>query len=110
MKFIFLMNPLEGVVFGTDTTFALMLGAHNRGHDVYYVPQDGITLVEGKVYFHALKVVPQSIEHMPFEQEEHVRRLGADEIDAVFLRPDPPMDERYIMNTWALDHLPKRVA
>jgi glutathione synthase len=104
------MDPLEGVSFGTDTTFALMLGAHNRRHEVYFVPEDGISLIEGKIYFHTIKVIPQAVEHMPFEQEEHMLRLSQDDVDAVFVRPDPPLDEQYIMNTWALDQLPKRIA
>ena len=46
------MDPLENIVFEKDTTFMMMLGAHKRGHEVYYLPKDGISLVEGKVYFH----------------------------------------------------------
>src|SRR5882724_815965 len=108
MKFLFLMDPLETIIFEKDTTFMLMLGAHARGHEVYYVPKDGISLVEGKVYFHSLKVIPQSIEHIPFK-EEHSARLSQDDIHAVFVRPDPPVDDQYIMNTLLLDHLPKKV-
>ncbi len=103
------MDPLEGVIFEKDTTLMLMLGAHARGHDIYYVPKDGISLVEGKVYFHALKVIPQALAHMPFKEEFSVR-LSQDDIHAVFIRPDPPLDEQYITNTWLLDHLPKKVA
>jgi glutathione synthase len=97
------------VIFEKDTTFMLMLGAHARGHEIYYVPKDGISLVEGKVYFHSLKVIPQAIEHRLFK-EEFSARLSQDEIHAVFVRPDPPVDEQYITNTWLLDHLPKKVA
>jgi len=108
MKFLFLMDPLEGINYEKDTTFILMLGAHASGHEVYYVPKDGISLVEGKVYFHALKVIPQALAHMPFK-EEFSARLSQDEIHAVFIRPDPPLNEQYITNTWLLDHLPKRI-
>jgi len=109
MKFLFLMNPLETVVFEKDTTFMLMLGAYRRGHEIYYVPKDGISLIEGKIFFHTTKVIPQNIAHMPFK-EMSMARLSQDDIHAVFVRPDPPVDASYIMNTWLLDHLPKRVA
>jgi glutathione synthase len=109
MKFVFLMDPLESVVCEKDTTFAFMLGAHNRRHEVYYLPKDGITLQDGKLYFHVIKVKPQAILHQPF-LEEHALRLSQDEIHAVFIRPDPPFDSQYLMNTWLLDHLPKRIA
>ncbi len=109
MKFLFLMDPLETVIFEKDTTFIIMLGAHARGHEIYYLPEDGISLVEGKVYFHVTKVIPQAITHMPFK-EEHAARLSQDDIHAVFIRPDPPFDEQYLMNTWLLDLLPKHIA
>jgi glutathione synthase len=103
------MDPLETVIFEKDTTFMMMLGAHARGHEVYFLPKDGISLVEGKVYFHVTKVIPQTNRTSPFKKE-HTARLVQDDIHAVFVRPDPPMDERYLMNTWLLDHLPKSVA
>jgi glutathione synthase len=103
------MDPLETVIFEKDTTLMIMLAAHARGHEVYYLPEDGISFVEGMVYFHATKVIPQSIAHQPFK-EEHAARLSQNDIHAVFIRPDPPVDEQYLMNTWLLDHLPRRVA
>ncbi len=108
MKFLFLMDPLETVIFEKDTTFMLMLGAHRRGHEVYFLPMDGISFVEGKVYFRVTKVIPQNIAHMPFK-EVHKARLSQDDIHVVFIRPDPPVNEQYLMNTWLLDHLPKHV-
>ncbi len=109
MKFIFLMDPLETVVFEKDTSFMLMLGASTKGHETYFCPKDGLSLIDGKVYFHTIKVKPQAVAHEPFI-EEHAARLSQDEIQAVFIRFDPPFDEQYLMNTWILDHLPKSVA
>jgi glutathione synthase len=103
------MDPLETINFDKDTTFIIMLAAHSRGHEVYFLPEDGISFIDGKLYFHATKVIPQSITHMPFK-EEHTAHLSQDDIHAVFIRPDPPVDEQYLMNTWLLDHLPERIA
>ncbi len=103
------MDPLENIVFEKDTTFMLMLGAHRKGHEVYYLPKDGISLIDSKLYFHVIKVKPQNIAHEPFI-EEHTLRLSQDDIHAVFIRPDPPFDEQYLMNTWFLDLLPKHIA
>jgi glutathione synthase len=85
-----------------------MLGAHARGHEVYFLPEDGITLLEGKVFFHVTKVIPQAVAHMPFKKESRAH-LSQDDIHAVFIRTDPPFDEHYLMNTWLLDHLPKHI-
>ncbi len=108
MKFLFLMDPLETVVMEKDTTYILMLGAHKKGHEVYFLPEDGITLKEGKLYFHVIKVRPQAVAHEPFV-EEHAATLTQDQVHAVFVRPDPPVDEQYLMNTWLLDQLPSNV-
>ena len=108
MKFLFLMDPLETVAMEKDTTFILMVGADERGHDVYFLAEDGIALKDGKVHFHVIKVKPQLIAHEPFI-EEHAATLTQDEVHAVFVRPDPPVDEQYLMNTWLLDQLPPRV-
>jgi glutathione synthase len=108
MKYLFLMDPLETVVFEKDTTLMLMLEAHARGHEVYYLPKEGISLVEGKLFFHVTKVKPQAIAHEPFIQE-HLARLSQDDVGAIFIRPDPPFDEAYLVNTWLLDHLPSRI-
>ena len=103
------MAPLETIIYEKDTTFMMMLGAHARGHEVYYLPEDGISFIEGKVYFNVTKVIPQAMAHLPFKKEL-TTCLSQDDIHAVFIRPDPPVDEHYLMNTWFLDHLPKRIA
>lgn len=108
MKFIFLMDPLESVKFDKDTTFILMVGAHNKGHEVFYVPKGGLTLKNGKVIFHTTKVIPQLVKHQPFVIDRPVI-LTDDEVDAVFVRTDPPFDHQYLMATWLLDRLPARI-
>lgn len=109
MKFIFLMDPLETVNYEKDTTLALMLGAKERGHDVYYLPVGGINLKNGLVYFNAVKVTPRRVKSHPFITGPR-SILPADKVDAVFVRTDPPFDQEYLMHTWLLDRLPSRVA
>ena len=108
MNFIFLMDPLENVVMEKDTTFILMLGAHNKGHSVYFLPKDGITLKNGKLLFHTVKVTPQAISHEPFVIEHSVV-LSDDQVHAVFIRTDHPFDNAYLMTTWLLNRLPKHI-
>jgi len=109
MKFVFLMDPLETVVFEKDTTFALMLGAKARGHDVYFLPANGITLKNGKIILHVTKVIPQRIKAKPFVIKQKLD-LPAETVDVVFIRPDPPFDDEYLLHTWLLDRLPVSVA
>jgi len=108
MKFVFLMDPLETVIFEKDTTFALMLGSQRRGHEVYFLPSDGMTLQNGQIIFHATRVVPQKTKSRPFVIKQKIDLL-AEKVDAVFVRTDPPFDEEYLLHTWFLDRLPSHV-
>ncbi|MDP8265388.1 MAG: glutathione synthase [Candidatus Aceula meridiana] len=108
MNFIFLMDLLEGIKYEKDTSFALMMGAYFKSHKVYYVPQGGITLKDGKLYFKATEVVPQKDPQNPFVIREK-KEIGQDDVDVVFIRTDPPFNESYLMDTWLLDRLPASI-
>ena len=108
MNFIFLMDPLDTVVMDNDTTFILMLGAHRKGHKIFYLPDGGMTLRYGQLFFDTISVVPQQNKERPFIQGEEII-LQEDEINAIFIRNDPPFDQQYLMNTWLLDKLMRRI-
>lgn len=112
MNFVFLMDPLETVNVHKDTSFIFMVGAVRRGHRVFYLPSGGLSIDRGRVVFDALEVTPHadlgSSPGGPFERGMW-RELTDDDVDAVFIRTDPPFDATYLMNTWLLDHLPRRV-
>lgn len=109
MKFLFLMDPLETVNPKKDTSFAFMVGANKKGHEIYFLPEGGISKHNEYISFSVTKVVPSPENTPPFEILEQCT-LTESEIDAVFIRTDPPFDEKYLMQTWLLDLLPKNVA
>ncbi len=108
MNFVFLMDPLETVIPDKDTSFILMLGAHRRGHSVYFVGDGGITLHNGEFHFQTLKVIPEQNPKNPFTQRTP-HKLTDKDIDCIFIRSDPPFDSQYLLNTWLLDRLPGRI-
>ena len=107
MRYLFLMDPLSTVNIKKDTSFAFMEAAHQRGHEVYYVPKGGIALDRGNVLFTATPTQPQRVAEQPYIIGAPVRLTDAD-VDAVFIRPDPPFDDEYLMNTWLLDQATRR--
>lgn len=108
MNFIFLMDSLEAVIFEKDTSLMLMIAAERQGHHVYHLPDGGMTLVDGHLHFYVTRVTPQPNKDNPFVLQGE-RNLTADEIDAVFIRTDPPFDYNYLMHTWLLDKLPPHI-
>jgi glutathione synthase len=99
----FVMNPIESVSIDEDTTFALMLEAQNRGHEVLYVDPAGLGVSEGKP---VAQVMPVTLRR---QRGNHVdpgssRRVVLDEeVDVAFQRVDPPVDAAYIAATQILD-------
>lgn len=98
----FVMDPLDAIDVGADTTFALMLEAQRRNHEVLYVaPSDLIASNRGvSAHVWPVELHPQRDRH--FELGE-VRTLSLDEeVDLVFQRVDPPVDAEYLTTTQIL--------
>lgn len=108
MNFLFLIDPLETVVAEKDTSFMLMEAAHRRGHKIFYLPNGGMSSDRNNFSFRATPVVPQRKKALPFDVEPECL-LPAEKVDVIFVRNDPPFNERYLVNTWILDRLPKRI-
>lgn len=109
MKFVYLMDPLEQVNVMKDTTFIFMIGAQRAGHEVYYLAQGGVSLMNGRVCFDVMQVEAQVNQDEPFKVLRKDVQLTDDEVDVVFIRTEPPFDGQYLMDTWLLDQLPERV-
>lgn len=110
MNFLFLMDPLETVKVYSDTSFIFMLGAHERGHKVFFLPSGGISLKKELVHFKVTEVIPVVRENgMPFDIVSE-QTLTENEADVVFIRTDPPFDSEYLMNTWLLERAESNVA
>lgn len=108
MNYVFLMDPLNSVIMEKDTSLALMVGAHRKGHKVYFLPDGGIVLKEDQLQFHVLQVTPQYDSHQPFV-DQRAMVLSQDDVHVIFIRTDPPFDEQYLHNTWLLDLLPEHI-
>ena len=108
MNYVFLMDPLENISAETDTTLALMVGAHRKGHKVYFLPDGGLVRNTGVLQFHVREVTPQFNKKQPFIKHGSAV-LTQDNVHVVFIRTDPPFAERYLHNTWLLDLLPGHI-
>ena len=106
MNFLFLMNPLEQVKPKKDTSFAFMQGAQRREHQIFCMFSGGISLQGSQILFDVLPVqVAAAGDSQPFRCAAPAR-LSLDQVDAIFIRTDPPFDERYLLDTLASVSLP----
>jgi len=102
MKFVFLMDWMNPANMDKDTTFIMMWGAHQRGHEVYFLMDGQMTLEDGQLKFHVFKTTPQKDKKQPLPLEAPCD-LKVSDVDALFIRRDPPFNDSYLMNTWLLD-------
>jgi glutathione synthase len=98
----FVMGPLEAIDVDADTTFALMLEAQRRGHEVLYVaPSDLVASNRGPAA-HARPAELRRQRGRHFDLGE-TRTVSLDEeVDLVFQRVDPPVDAEYVIATQIL--------
>ena len=105
MKHAFIMDPLEKVKAWKDTTYFLMLAANQRGHHVCQLDQRALRLEHDRLRARVTWLEVNDHRDRPFTELEQAEcELG--EMDAVWIRTDPPVDRRYLYTTLLLDHLP----
>jgi glutathione synthase len=100
------MDPLSGINIAGDSTFALMLKAQERGHQLWEYAAPDLTYEDGRLYAMATPVTVQREAGNHFTAgEPRLLDLGRD-VDVVLMRQDPPFDLSYITAT----HLLERIA
>jgi glutathione synthase len=104
LKVAFQMDPIERIDIRGDSTFALLLEAQWRGHDVFYYTPNNLSLRDGKLIAlgHSLTVEDKPGAHyrLAHEREEDLSRF-----EVVHLRQDPPFDMAYITTTHLLERI-----
>jgi glutathione synthase len=101
------MDPIERIRVAGDSTFALLLEAQARGHELIYYTPDKLTLDGSHV---VATVQPLQVKD---EQGDHARlgearRVDLAGVDVVLLRQDPPFDLAYITTTHLLERIHPR--
>jgi len=107
LKVAFQMDPIERIDIRGDSTFALLLEAQWRGHDVFYYTPNNLSLSDGRLIVegHSLTVEDRPGAHYRLA---HPRQVDLAEYDVVQLRQDPPFDMAYITTTHLLERLQPR--
>lgn len=97
------MDPIQTINPAKDTTFALMLEARRRGHQLFYLEPRDIWLHAGLTWgnLQAIDVRDQSSD---FFTLLHAQVEPLVELDLLLLRKDPPFDMNYIYLTYLLEH------
>ena len=98
------MDPIDRIDIRGDSTFALLLEAQQRGHELlYYTPQD--------LALSGARLIARGANMSVVDEIGRHYRLGDKRIedlatwDVVMLRQDPPFDMAYITTTHLLERI-----
>ena len=101
------MDPMESINIAGDSSFALMLSAQDRGHEIFHYDVRSLSWRSdgsgsGRVTAWAAPVTVRKVKGDHFDMGEHrTIDLGSD-VDVVLMRQDPPFDIGYLTGTWRL--------
>jgi glutathione synthase len=102
MKFLFVMDPLARLQIAGDTTFAIMLAAQARGHDIWFCEPRHLSLEHAEAVARAWPTTVRRVsgDHYLLGPQSSVPLRTC---DAVFMRKDPPFDLDYYFATLLLE-------
>jgi glutathione synthase len=98
------MDHISSLHIAGDTTFALMLEAQKRGHELLHYLPERLSMRDGRVFaaMEAVRVADEEGRHFGLD-EARIVDLG--NCDVVLMRQDPPFDMAYISATHLLERV-----
>jgi glutathione synthase len=104
LKIAVQMDPIQRINIKGDSTFALLLEAQKRGHQLSYYTPERLALLDGHLFatVEALTVRDQAGAHFTLGLP---RRVELTQFDVVLLRQDPPFDLAYVTTTHLLERI-----
>ena len=101
-------NSVDLINIETDTTLQLALEAQNRSYQIYWYETKDLSLIKGKVYAKAKKVIFFENRKKYFKILKHVN-LDLSKANYILIRQNPPFNMDYITSTLYLENIPKKV-
>ena len=98
------MDPIEKTDIRGDSTFAMLLEAERRGHEIFYYTPDKLALDGASLMARGatLRVRDKAGDFFTLSAP---RRIDLASQDVVLLRQDPPFDMGYITNSHLLERI-----
>lgn len=104
MRFVFIMDPVETVLVDEDTSFALMLEAQARDHEVLHCLEPDVYQRRGRTFARLRPATMQRDAAAPITLGE-AQDVCLEDVDVVFVRKDPPFDDDYLWLSLLLEVL-----
>ncbi|HEY9725841.1 MAG TPA: glutathione synthase [Chroococcales cyanobacterium] len=113
MKFAFIIDPISKLDPGHDTSVALMESAVARGHEVWVTQAQELSVVNSQAWalLAEVKLTPAQLVEGRWVVSEswysisNASLRSLEDMDAVFMRTDPPVTVPYLYATYILDYI-----
>ena len=114
MKLAFIIDPIQHLNPYHDTSVALMEAAYILGHEVWITQAHQLSVVQGKAWglLDLVEIIPikQSTQgciavHNWYKLSSNHNFCALEDMDAVFMRIDPPVTISYLYATYILDYI-----
>jgi len=111
MKFAFIIDPIQRLIPGHDTSVALMEAAQELGHEVWVTQAENLSVIGGKAWGLLSRVTLKPVkliegkwvaDEVWYELETPTLQ-PLETMNAVFMRTDPPVNIPYLYATYILD-------
>lgn len=102
LRLAFIVDPLDKLKPAKDSSIAMMREAARRGHEIWTIQRQSMSLHGDEVMVTATRIQPQRSDaswYVALDTQPRALR----EFDAVLMRQDPPFDFEYITATWMLE-------
>jgi glutathione synthase len=98
------MDPIDRIDIAGDSTFAILLEAQKRGHEIFYYTPPNLSLHGDELLARGQSLTVED-RHGAHYNVEHARTENLAGFDVVLLRQDPPFDMGYITTTYLLERI-----
>ena len=96
------MDPISGISTYKDSTFAMLLEAQRRGHEIWYMEPSDLRIRDGVALGHMRPLTVRDSREDWFTLGETANRELAS-LDILLMRKDPPFNMDYVYTTYVLD-------
>ncbi len=104
MRLLVILDPLAKLELAGDTSYALMLEAARRGHEIWTCQVGELALEHDDAIAEArLTHVRAGDSAAAAFTEEATTAIPLESFDAVLMRKDPPLDVEFLQATWILE-------
>lgn len=102
IKLGIVMDPISEINIKKDSSFAMLMAAQDRGHQLFYMEMADLAMVNGVAMANMRPLTVINDASKWFELGE-AQDTPMSELDVILMRKDPPFDTEFIYATYMLE-------